>query len=70
VLAYVSATGILLTTDAFWGSEAMKEAHEAGVHVMIGLVFLHLAGVAVASFEHGENLVRAMINGRKRAEVK
>ncbi len=66
-LAYVSVTGILLTTDAFWGSHAMKEAHEAGVDAMIGLVFLHLAGVALASFEHGENLVRAMITGRKRA---
>lgn len=66
-LAYVSVTGVLLTTDAFWGSHAMKEAHEAGVDGMIGLIFLHLAGVALASFEHGENLVRAMITGWKRA---
>lgn len=67
LLAYVSVTGILLTTDAFWGSHMMKEAHEAGVYAMAGLVFLHLAGVALASVEHGENLVRAMFTGRKRA---
>ncbi len=66
-LGFVSVTGFLLTTDAFWGSPAMKAAHETGVNAMIGLVALHVAGVALASVEHGENLVRAMITGRKRA---
>jgi cytochrome b len=67
LLTLVSATGILLTTDAFWGSPAMKAAHETGVYALLGLVLLHIAGVALASVEHGENLVRAMIGGRKRA---
>lgn len=67
LLTYVSVTGMLMTTDMFWGSHGLKEAHEAGVYVMIGLIFLHLAGVALASVEHGENLVRAMMTGRKRA---
>jgi len=39
--------------------------HEASVNVLYVLVPLHLAGVAIASAQHRENLVRAMITGYK-----
>ncbi len=68
MLAAISATGIMMTTDAFWGAQWVEDLHEALVNVTLGLIILHLLGVAFASFAHGENLVRAMFTGRKRAE--
>ncbi|PIP02624.1 MAG: cytochrome b [Zetaproteobacteria bacterium CG12_big_fil_rev_8_21_14_0_65_54_13] len=46
--------------DDFW-----EEAHEACVSFMLLLIVLHLGGVAVSSLLHRENLVRAMVTGRK-----
>ena len=62
----LSVTGVLMTTDAFWGSKAMEEIHEFIANGTLVLIALHVLGVIVASVEHGENLVVSMIPGRKR----
>lgn len=46
----------------------MEEAREIAVDVTIVLIGLHIAGVLVASIGHGENLVAAMVTGRKRGD--
>ncbi|MCC7347237.1 MAG: cytochrome b/b6 domain-containing protein [Variibacter sp.] len=66
MLTATCITGIMMTTDAYWGSKWVEEAHEIMAHVTIGLVVAHVIGVLIASFEHRENLVAAMITGRKR----
>lgn len=65
-LAGLSISGFMMTTDAYWGSKALEEVHELLANGMLILIALHVVGVIVASFEHGENLVRSMITGRKR----
>jgi cytochrome b len=62
----VGLTGWLSTTDWFFGSDFMEEAHEILANLMLALAGLHILGVIHASWRHRENLVKSMVTGRKR----
>ena len=47
------------------GGHWLEEIHEALAATMLTVVIVHVAGVISGSLLHGENLVRAMVNGHK-----
>jgi cytochrome b len=68
ILALVAGSGALLNTDAFWGSEWLEETHEIAANSLFLLVPLHVLGAVLSSVFHRENLVLAMVTGRKESE--
>ena len=65
-LLVISVSGWLYTTDRFWGVAWVEMVHGTATDVLFVLVVLHVAGVFYASWRHHENLVGAMLHGRKR----
>ena len=66
-LAAIVLSGHLLTTDHYWGDDAMSALHELTTQIMLALIALHLLGVLYASLRQRQNLAKAMIDGYKRA---
>lgn len=65
VLLAIVGSGWMSETDRFFGVEWVSVMHSLLTSLLLGLIGLHLLGVLVASILHRENLVRAMITGRK-----
>jgi len=64
LLSVVSvATGWAIYNDV--GGNSLEELHEVASNFMLAVVGVHVAGVVLASWRHGENLVRAMVTGQK-----
>ena len=59
-------TGWMMTTAMWFGVGWVESAHSISAHGLLVLIFMHLAGVLLTSVRHRENLILAMITGRKR----
>lgn len=58
-------TGWMFTTDAFFGIAWVETTHKTLAWTVVALLPLHVAGVIFTSLRHRENLLLAMITGRK-----
>ncbi len=58
------SAGPLAGVGDFW-VEVLEEIHEFFANFTVALVFFHVLGVLMASFQHRENLAKSMLNGFK-----
>jgi cytochrome b len=67
MLVVVGVSGWMTETDRWFGVPWVDHLHHISAHLLLLLVGVHVVGVVVSSVLHRENLVRAMITGRKPA---
>ena len=65
-MAVTAVTGWMMTTNAYYGEDWVENVHGLSAEGLLVLVIIHVGGVVLASVRHQENLVAAMITGRKR----
>ncbi len=65
-VSVAAGSGALYATDRYWGDDTVYAVHRAAGWLLAALAPLHVLGVAVTSWRQRENLVLAMLTGRKR----
>ena len=66
MISVTAFTGWMMTTDRYFGVDWVQITHKYCAYAVIAMVCMHLCGVVLASFRHRENLVKAMLTGKKR----
>ncbi len=64
-ITVICVTGIMQLTNTFFGVEWVEEVHHWAANALLVLVPLHVMGALLSSVMHQENLIAAMITGRK-----
>jgi cytochrome b len=67
LIAALSLTGWMQGLDAFWGAEWLQETHALAADALVVLAAVHVTAAGAEGLRHRENLVLAMVTGRKRA---
>jgi cytochrome b len=62
----LGVTGWMSRLDAFWGDDGIRDIHAGLARALLVAVAVHLSGVVAMSLRWRENLVAAMLTGRKR----
>ena len=66
VLIALGVTGWMIDSPAYRDFRPLQEIHLILSDGLLVLIAIHIAGVLYASWRHRENLILAMITGRKR----
>ena len=69
ILALLALTAVTVVTGAIVSGAAGEGPHEIFAYVLLALIAAHLGAVVLMSKLTGENLVRAMLTGRKSAAL-
>jgi cytochrome b len=62
----LGVTGWISRLDAFWGDDGIRAVHAWLAQALLIAVAVHLSGIVAMSWRWRENLVGAMLTGRKR----
>jgi cytochrome b len=65
-LAVSSISGWMQITERYFGVEWVERVHMWSSNLVLGLAIVHVLGVLLVCALQKENLVRAMITGKKR----
>ncbi len=63
-------TGWMLQLEPWWGDETLQTVHTVCAYTIAALAVVHVAGAVVTSVRERTNLVKAMITGVKRMQLR
>ncbi|AJG24694.1 Cytochrome b [Cupriavidus basilensis] len=64
----LAVTGWMSRLDAFWGEDWPKDVHGLLADILMVLIAVHVIAAIAMGKVHKENLIVAMLTGRKRRD--